>query len=239
MPFRHGVFLCLLLSLVELMRAHKCGFSKELLTVSELLVESGRVMFKILKRWSLLRIVFICYSLPTKNWTTTSEIVNPMFYHSVPPVPINVLLLTGACLIYNSFVFIVSIFYHVVMHFFFMHVCCVNSIKYEYEYEYNYCGALLGSWHRWFLSSQTQWLLSPPNLESKLGSSPFLKLPLPLLPPAAIKNIFKQNLPMSTCTMRVDVTTARIVSNKFVLHGIQRKQWSKWNIAAQNTKSVQ
>jgi len=46
-----------------------------------------------------------------------------MFYPSVPPVPINVLLLTGACLIYNSFVFIVSIFItvsfmHVVMHIF-------------------------------------------------------------------------------------------------------------------------
>jgi len=35
--------------------------------------------------------------------------MNPMFYPSVPPVPINVLLLTHAGLIYNSFVFIVSI----------------------------------------------------------------------------------------------------------------------------------
>jgi len=26
---------------------------------------------------------------------------------------------------------------HVVMHFF-MHVCCVNSIKYKYEYKYEY-----------------------------------------------------------------------------------------------------
>jgi len=36
------------------------------------------------------------------------------------------------------------------------------------------------------------------------------------------------------CTMKIDVTTSRIVSNKFVLHGIQRKQWSrpKWNIGA-------
>ena len=46
---------------------------------------------------------------PNKNLTTTSEIVNPKFYPSVPPVPINVLLLTGARLIYTSFVFIVSI----------------------------------------------------------------------------------------------------------------------------------
>ena len=48
MPFGHGVFLCLLLSLVELM-LFKCGFSKELLAVNELLVESGRVMFKKMK----------------------------------------------------------------------------------------------------------------------------------------------------------------------------------------------
>ena len=33
----------------------------------------------------------------------------PMFYPSVPPVPINVPLLTGACSIFNRFVFIVSI----------------------------------------------------------------------------------------------------------------------------------
>jgi len=32
-----------------LKRAHKCGSSKELLTVNELLVESGRVMFKKMK----------------------------------------------------------------------------------------------------------------------------------------------------------------------------------------------
>ena len=32
-----------------LKRAHKSGFSKELLTVNELLVESGRVMFKKIK----------------------------------------------------------------------------------------------------------------------------------------------------------------------------------------------
>ena len=30
-------------------RSHKCGFSKELRTVNELLVESGRVMFKKMK----------------------------------------------------------------------------------------------------------------------------------------------------------------------------------------------
>jgi len=64
-----------------LKRAHKCGFSKELITVNELLVKSGRVMFKKMK--SPIRIVFICYSLPIKNWTTTSEIVNPMFYTPV------------------------------------------------------------------------------------------------------------------------------------------------------------
>jgi len=62
-----------------------------------------------------------------------------MFYPSVPPVPINVLLLTGACLIYNSFVFIVSIVLSLyrlctLSCIFFMHVCCGNAIKYEYEY---------------------------------------------------------------------------------------------------------
>ena len=49
---------------------------------------------------------------PNKKWTTTSEIVIgglPMLYPSVPPVPINVPLLTGACSIFNSFAFIVSI----------------------------------------------------------------------------------------------------------------------------------
>jgi len=44
---------------------------------------------------------------------------------------------------------------------------------------------------------------------------------------------------MSKCTVRIDVTTTRIVSNKFVLHEIQRKQWSKWNIGSHNTKSLQ
>ena len=63
-----------------------------------------------------------------------------MFYPSVPPVPINVPLLTGACSIYNRFVFIVSIVLSLyrlctLSCTFFMHVWCVNSIKYEYEYE--------------------------------------------------------------------------------------------------------
>ena len=53
MPFRHGVFLCLLLSLVELMLSlseHTNVDSLiELLAVNELLVESGRVMFKKMK----------------------------------------------------------------------------------------------------------------------------------------------------------------------------------------------
>ena len=66
-----------------LKRAHKCEFSKELLTVNELLAESGRVMFKKMKSpmHCLHRLL-----PPNKNWTTTSEIVNPMFYPSVLPV---------------------------------------------------------------------------------------------------------------------------------------------------------
>ena len=49
------------------------------------------------------------HMLLSPNKKTTSEIVIPMFYPSVPPVPINVPLLTGACSIFNSFAFIVSI----------------------------------------------------------------------------------------------------------------------------------
>jgi len=36
---------------------------------------------------------------PNKNWTKTSETLNIMFYLSVPPMSINVLLLTDKCLI--------------------------------------------------------------------------------------------------------------------------------------------
>ena len=78
----------------------------------------------------------------------------------------------------------------------------------------------------------------PPNIESKSSSPPFLKLPLPYIPQLASK-IYLCKTQMSKCTMRIDVTTTRIVSNKFILHGIQRKQWSKWNIGAHSTKSLQ
>ena len=53
-----------------LKRTHKCGFSKELLTVNELLVESGRVMLKKMKSPTH------CHHMllpPNKKWTTTSE----------------------------------------------------------------------------------------------------------------------------------------------------------------------
>jgi len=43
---------------------------------------------------------------------------------------------------------------------------------------------------------------------------------------------------VSKCTMTIGVTITKIVSDKFALHGIQRKQKSKWNIGTQNTKSV-
>ena len=70
----------------------------------------------------------VCYAI----WT---------YCLSVPPVPINVPLLTGACSIFNRFVFIVSIVLSLyrlctLSCTFFMHVWCVNSIKYEYEYYY-------------------------------------------------------------------------------------------------------
>ena len=114
-----------------------------------------------LKRLSLLRIVFICYSLLIKKWTrpTTLEIVIPMFYPSVSPVPINVPLLTGACSIFNRFVFIVSIVLSLyrlctLSCTFFMHVCCVNSIKYEYEYQYL-------KWYRYHSRAWVRFLIYP------------------------------------------------------------------------------
>ena len=71
-------------------------------------VESGRVMFKKMK--SPTHCLHMLLPPNKKNGLQPrSEIVNPMFYPSVPPVPTNVVLSTGACLIYNSFVFIVSI----------------------------------------------------------------------------------------------------------------------------------
>jgi len=84
---------------------------------------------------------------------------------------------------------------------------------------------------------QTQWLLSP-KYRVKIELTPFLKLPLPYIPQLASK-IYLCKTQMSKCTMRIDVTTTRIVSNKFILHGLQRKQWSKWNIGAHSTKSLQ
>jgi len=78
---------------------------------------------------------------PTSSSTCCSQFLRgrPGGTSSVPPVPINVLLLTDACLIYNSFVFIVSIVLSLyrlctLSCTFFMHVWCLNSIKYEYEY---------------------------------------------------------------------------------------------------------
>ena len=97
----------------------------DILTVNELLVESGRVMFKKIKSPTHCLHMLLP---PNKKWTTTLEIVIPMFYPSVPPVPINVPLLTGACSIFNRFVFIVSIVLSLyrlctLSCTFFMHVC--------------------------------------------------------------------------------------------------------------------
>jgi len=89
-----------------LKRSHKCGFSKELLTVSELLVESGRVMFKKMKSPTHCLHMLLP---PNKKLHYNLRNSESYVYPSVPPVPINVPLLTGACLIFNSFVFIISI----------------------------------------------------------------------------------------------------------------------------------
>ena len=74
-----------------------------------------------------------------KNCTITSETVNPMFYLSVPPMFVNVLLLTGAVWFVALFFLQLALFYHwsvlcLLLCTFFMHVCCVNSIKCQYEY---------------------------------------------------------------------------------------------------------
>jgi len=78
-----------------LKRAHKCGFSKELLTVNELLVESGKVMFKKMK--SATHCLHIMLLPPNKKMDYNLRNSESYVLPSVPPVPINVLLLTGAC----------------------------------------------------------------------------------------------------------------------------------------------
>jgi len=89
-----------------LKRSHKCGFSKELLTVNELLVESGRVMFKKMKSPThCLHMLLPPNKKLDYNLRNSESCVLPQ----CTPVPINVPLLTGACLIFNRFVFIVSI----------------------------------------------------------------------------------------------------------------------------------
>jgi len=74
-------------------------------------------------------------------------------------------------------------------------------------------------------------------LKSKSGSCPLYEASTSPLPPATIKYI-SAKCRCQTCTTRIDVTTTSIVSNNFALHGIHKKQWSKWNIVAQNIKSV-
>ena len=67
---------------------------------------------------------------------------------------------------------------------------------------------------------------SIPKSRVKIGftvDSPFQKFSIPYIPQLASK-IYLGKTQMSKCTMRIDVTTTRIVSNKFALHGIQRKQ---------------
>jgi len=67
----------------------------------------------------------------------------------------------------------------------------------------------------------------PPNLELKLGSSPFLGLPPPTSTSCHQKHLGQNAVKMSKRTMTIiDVTTTGTVSNKFVLNRIQRKQWN-------------
>ena len=87
-----------------LKRAHKCGFCKELLTVNELLVESGRVMFKKMKSPT-----HCLHMLLPPNKSMDYNLRNSDTYVLPQCTSINVPLLTGACSIFNRFVFIVSI----------------------------------------------------------------------------------------------------------------------------------
>jgi len=62
--------------------------------------------------------------------TITSKTANPMFYLCVLPMSINVLLLTGACLIVTLFftvsivLSLISFMQHVVVHFFHARLLC-------------------------------------------------------------------------------------------------------------------
>ena len=70
----------------------------------------------------------------------------------------------------------------------------------------------------------------PPKSRVKIGLIPpsWSFLSLPHFHQLPSKNNLGQNaVQMSKCTMRIDVTTTGKVSNKFVLHRIQRKHWSK------------
>jgi len=69
----------------------------------------------------------------------------------------------------------------------------------------------------------------PPKSRVKIGLIPpsWSFLSLPHFHQLPSKNNLGQNaVQMSKCTMRIDVTTTGKVSNKFVLHRIQRKQWN-------------
>ena len=101
---------CLLLSPVELMlflkRAHKCGFSKELLAVNELLVVSGRVMFKKMKSSThCLHMLLPPNKKLDYNRRNSDTYVLPQCTSSTSKRSC----VGGACSIFNRFVFIVSI----------------------------------------------------------------------------------------------------------------------------------
>jgi len=63
----------------------------------------------------------------------------------------------------------------------------------------------------------------PPYLEPNRAHSPFLMLSLPHFPQLPSK-IYLGKMQISKCTVRIDVTTTRIVSNKFALYRTERKQ---------------
>ena len=100
-----------------LKRAHKCGFFKELLTVNELLVEeSGRVMFKKMKSPThCLHMLLPPNKKMDYNLRNSESYVLPQCTSSTYKRSfVNWCLFDNS--IYNSFVFIVSIFYHCIVY---------------------------------------------------------------------------------------------------------------------------
>ena len=114
-----------------LKRAHKCGFSKELLTVNELLVESGRVMFKKMKSPThCLHMLLphnkkLDYNLRNSDTYVLPQCTSSTYKRSFVNFSIALFFIVNIVLSLCRLCTLSCTF--------FMHVWCVNSIKYEYE----------------------------------------------------------------------------------------------------------